>query len=138
MEHNGSTLEERADELRDEIASLERDIADPYPQAIREKVAAYVDRVRRGNSPWTWIELADRLGVSHTTLSKWREAYAEPPSGDEPEETTMVPVQMANVGVGGEANGEADGDDLRLRVGPELVMEGLSLEQAVEAARRLR
>ena len=126
------TLERQAEALCERIDALDRHDTAPYPEAIRRDVSAFVRRARDAEPAWTWNRISDCLSISATTLIKWqRKDGPSEPTVD----TQMVPVQLTAPSPS-RADGRADGP--RLCIGPDLVLEGVTVEEAVEAARRLR
>ncbi|MFB6265314.1 MAG: hypothetical protein ABEL76_17070 [Bradymonadaceae bacterium] len=131
MDHSGQ-LERQARQLRERIESLDRYATAPYPEEIRRQVAAFAERARNAQPQWTWKKLSERLGVNHTSLSKWHDEYGGTAEREGAEQ--MVPVRIG----ADEQNQAVDSSDgLSVRVG-EATIEGLSLSEAVEAARRLK
>ena len=126
------TLQRQAEALHNRINALDRHDTAPYPEEIRRDVIAFVRRARNAEPAWTWSRVSEWLSISSTTLIKWqREDGPSEPTVD----TQMVPVQLS-------APSPPRGDDRaagpRLCIGPDLVLEGVTVEEAVEAARRLR
>lgn len=127
MEH-GEELEREAAELCERIEALDRAPTAPYPEEVREDVAEFIDRARSGIDKWSWKRLAEELGVNHTTLSQWYDRY-EGADEQQPDEQ-MVPIRLG-------AESETRSQRLVLEVGA-VRLEGLSFEEAVEAAGRLK
>lgn len=124
-------LERQATRLRKEIDGLDRYPTAPYPEYIRQKVAAFVERARQAQPAWAWKKISEHLGINHTSLSKWHEEYdGQFDLGEKA--TQMVPVQVSE-----ETAKAGRPDGLSVRAG-EVTIEGLSFEEAVEAARRLK
>lgn len=132
MEHE-EELEREGTQLRERIEALDRAPTAPYPEQIREDVAAFIERARSGIDKWAWKRLAEELGVNHTTLSQWYDKYAGSRQLRSAEQ--MVPVRLETDAGPGSAARSTEG--LVLEVGA-VRLEGLGFEQAVEAARRLK
>ena len=124
------SLEHQAEALRERIDALDRHDTAPYPEEIRRDVSAFVRRARNAEPAWTWNRITGCLSISYTSLMDWQR-------DDEPSEpnTQMVPVQLS-APTPPRADGRADGP--RLCIGADLVLEGVTVEEAIEAARRLR
>lgn len=132
MEHE-SELEREAAELRERIEALDRAPTAPYPEEVREEVAEFIDRARSGIGKWAWKRLSEELGVNHTTLRQWYDKYAGSGPGQGADQ--MVPVRLE--ADAGRSTLARSTEGLVLEVG-EVRLEGLSFEEAVEAAGRLK
>jgi len=132
MEHEDE-LEREVRKLRERIEALDRAPTAPYPGEVRKDVAEFIDRARSGIDKWPWKRLSQELGVNHTTLSKWYDRYAG--TAEEQPAEQMVPVRLE--ADASRTSSVRSTEGLVLEVGA-VRLKGLSFEEAVEAAGRLK
>jgi hypothetical protein len=118
------------DELRDlrrELARVERGRGHWYPDALRERAAAWA-RARREVGA-TWREISAAVGLPAETLRRWTSTTARDAS------PVLVPIEIV-----GEREGEdhaAEQRDVRIITPGGLRIEGLTIADAIAIVRVL-
>jgi len=118
------TYDERISELKVEVEERE---SLRYPETFRAKAVELVGQLKADG--WTQRRISQELEISWQTLGRWcRQAE---PDGTEAGSEGFRPVEVVASGSGGPADGIALVSPSGWRI------EGLTVTEAVEAARRL-
>ena len=107
-------------EIRAALVRTDVGLGRPYPEAARTAALDWAERRERDGLGW--VPIASELGVSPTTLRKWRESRGATSSAFRPVELVAPPSRSCGIVV------HAPGG---------LRIEGLSVAELAEFVRRL-